>query len=282
MNFEEYLQHRSLSPSSRHTYLRQVHRYLSWWEQDPQEAAYADLLAYIQHLQNLGHHPGYINQQLGAIEKYYQYLKQRGITARNPAQGLRIQGVGRTLPHALLSAPQLDQLYESYPTESLPQQRNKVMLGMIIYQALRGEELEQLSTHDLGEHTLDIEVTRKTAARTLELQDLQLPVLEEYLQTVRPQLLGDRCSSKLLVTLEGGKSLKHILASIIRRLKRDFPQLRNASQLRQSRIRCWLEEYDLREVQYRAGHRYISSTERYGMLGIKDLKAELDKYHPLG
>ncbi len=120
MNFEKYLQHRSLSPSSRHTYLRQVHRYLSWWERDPQEAAYGDLLAYIQHLQNLGQHPGYINQQLGAIEKYYSYLKEEGSTASNPAQGLRIQGVGRTLPHALLDPNQLDQLYACYPIKTLP------------------------------------------------------------------------------------------------------------------------------------------------------------------
>jgi len=82
--------------------------------------------------------------------------------------------------------------------------------------------------------------------------------------------------------IPGGRRQTPLFSSIIRRLKRNFPPLRNASQLRQSRIRVWLEEYDLREVQYRAGHRYISSTERYGMPGLKDLKQELDKYHPLG
>jgi integrase/recombinase XerD len=38
----------------------------------------------------------------------------------------------------------------------------------------------------------------------------------------------------------------------------------------------------LREVQYFAGHRKISSTERYRQTGLEELKTAIMKYHPLG
>ena len=37
----------------------------------------------------------------------------------------------------------------------------------------------------------------------------------------------------------------------------------------------------VREVQYMAGHKYVSSTERYRTDNLEDLQKELEKYHPL-
>lgn len=56
----------------------------------------------------------------------------------------------------------------------------------------------------------------------------------------------------------------------------------NAKQLRASVIVKWLRMYNLREVQYMAGHRYISSTESYQQSDMEGLKEEVNKFHPLG
>ncbi|MDD4673691.1 MAG: hypothetical protein PHI03_12220 [Bacteroidales bacterium] len=53
------------------------------------------------------------------------------------------------------------------------------------------------------------------------------------------------------------------------------------AQIRVSVITSWLQHYNLREVQYMAGHKYVSSTERYRTDNLKDLQKELEKYHPL-
>jgi integrase/recombinase XerD len=53
------------------------------------------------------------------------------------------------------------------------------------------------------------------------------------------------------------------------------------AQIRASTITNWLKHYNLREVQYMAGHKYVSSTERYRMDTLEDLQKELEKYHPL-
>jgi len=42
----------------------------------------------------------------------------------------------------------------------------------------------------------------------------------------------------------------------------------------------WLKHYNLREVQYMASHRYVSSTERCRTDNLEDLQKELEKYYP--
>ena len=51
--------------------------------------------------------------------------------------------------------------------------------------------------------------------------------------------------------------------------------------LRKSVIVNWLKNYDLRAVQYFAGHKYISSTEKYLTTNIEQLKNSVVKLHPL-
>ena len=52
------------------------------------------------------------------------------------------------------------------------------------------------------------------------------------------------------------------LHHMFRRLKRIYPEIKNAGQIRQSVITHWLKTHNLREVQYMAGHRWVSSTDR--------------------
>ncbi len=56
----------------------------------------------------------------------------------------------------------------------------------------------------------------------------------------------------------------------------------NAKQIRASVITKWLKNYNIREVQYLAGHRYISSTESYLQNDVEGLNEEVQQYHPLG
>lgn len=68
---------------------------------------------------------------------------------------------------------------------------------------------------------------------------------------------------------------------MFRRLKRIYPEIKNAQQIRQSVITHWLKTNNLREVQYMAGHRWVSSTERYQQNNLEDLQKEINRYHPL-
>ena len=66
------------------------------------------------------------------------------------------------------------------------------------------------------------------------------------------------------------------------KLPRRHKEIENLKQIRASVITGWLKVYNLREVQYFAGHRYVSSTESYLINDLEDLKEDINKYHPMG
>jgi len=62
--------------------------------------------------------------------------------------------------------------------------------------------------------------------------------------------------------------------------QRHSPKFINFKQVRTSVITHWLKIHNLRQVQYMAGHRFVSSTERYLVNQTEDLQADIDLFHP--
>ena len=68
---------------------------------------------------------------------------------------------------------------------------------------------------------------------------------------------------------------------ILKKLKKTNHKVTNANQIRASVITNWLKQYNLRQVQYLAGHRYISSTERYLEDDLENLHDMVNNFHPI-
>ena len=155
------------------------------------------------------------------------------------------------------------------------------MLGLLIYQGITREELETLRPEHIKLRTGKIQIpqTGKRSGRMLDLKPNQILEIQEYVTQVRPQM--QTASERLFTGRKDGESLKNTLLHLNHALRKINPKLRNAVQIRQSTITEWLKEKDLRTVQYWAGHRYVSSTERYSTQDLEALKEALSKYHPL-
>jgi len=113
----------------------------------------------------------------------------------------------------------------------------------------------------------------------LALQPHQILDLHEYMLVIRGKLQSR--SERLFTGRNDIENLKNSLLHLNHALRKLNPKVKNAVQIRQSVITEWLKEKDLRTVQYMAGHRYVSSTERYQTSNLKDLKEALNKHHPL-
>ncbi|MBS9464409.1 hypothetical protein KIM67_18475, partial [Flagellimonas sp. 389] len=68
---------------------------------------------------------------------------------------------------------------------------------------------------------------------------------------------------------------------LLQKLRKKHREIESLKQMRASVITGWLKVYNLREVQYMAGHRYVSSTENYLINDLEDLQEEVNKYHPI-
>ncbi len=76
------------------------------------------------------------------------------------------------------------------------------------------------------------------------------------------------------------KTINNQLQYVFKQLKQLNNKVINAKQIRSSVLTEWLRKNDLRQVQYMAGHKYVSSTERYQTNNLDDLQNELKEHHP--
>jgi integrase/recombinase XerD len=242
---------------------------------------------YVKHSQKKGRTKVNLQHQLLSIRHYFNYLVKTGKVKSNPAQGIYIRGIARRLPHDLAGYDELVKLYESYPVSNIRDQRNKVILGLLVFQAVTIEELETLKTEhiNLREGKIKIIGTDRTNERVLKLEASQVFELQEYLNKTRNRILyGPKISepekiTQLIIGMEGGTLLSGEVHWMMRRL--EHPKIKQASQIRASTIAEWTRKNDVRVVQYMSGHKYVSTTERYQATHMEDLQEQLRKYHPL-
>jgi integrase/recombinase XerD len=263
------------------------------------EITYNDLLTYVEHCINKGDTNALINRRLGAIRKYYSYLQYIDKAIKNPAIGLFIKGRRHTIPSNLLTPEELTAIYENYQVTDLRSQRNKVIIGLLVYQAVTREELEKLEiTHvKLTSGKIEIPGGKHSNPRILQLESLQILDLQQYIQETRPHIVQSqgiygigrkpdhiniqKVQNQLFISMHGSDDIKNSFLHLVYNLRRTNPKLINAQQIRQSVITLWLKTKDLRTTQYMAGHRYVSSTERYQVNNLDELYKQLELYHPL-
>lgn len=287
--FKSYLQQRSFSRISIETRLGVISRYFEWLEKEALEAeaiSYNDLLLYIRHSQRKGVSQRTVQNYLGTVKLYYDHLIREGKVAINPTEDIKVQGVKRKVMYHILEPQELHQIYNAYQDESLAGKRNKVMLGLLVYQGVKTEELRKLEAKDikLREGKIEVPGGRRSNHRSMQLESHQVMDVYEYMLQARPEILkvSGQETDKLFVSLTGKSStISNLTSSFLRPLKAQFQHLKNAKQIRASVITKWLKMYNLREVQVLAGHKFISTTESYRQNDMEGLSEEINQYHPL-
>jgi integrase/recombinase XerD len=283
MGFESYLKGEKLKESTIVQHVLYVGYFQLWLDKESltlQQITQKEVLDFVDEQKQNGRSTNQLNRILLSLRYWFAYLNKKDILHGNPASGLQIKGSVRSIPTGLLERGELDHLYESYTVKDDRTYRNKTMLGLLIYQALTLEELETLRPEHLKlrEGKITIPETTNNAGRTLDLKPFQILDLQEYILIIRPRI---QKSERLFTGRNNLEDLKNTLLHLCHALRRINPKVRHATQIRQSVITEWLKEKGLRQVQYMAGHRYVSSTERYLTTNLEDLRDALNKHHPL-
>lgn len=276
--------------------------YLKWLEEERLQmgdARYNDLLNFIDSCRLNGDSTTIINRKLRSIRDLYDYLKREELVTTNPASNLYLKGTSHRVVSGVIDFKALESLYQGYPAETLRQKRNKVILGLLIYQGLSTEDLQKLEISDvqLKEGKVHISGDRRINRRTLDLKPFQVMELHEYLTVTHPAIIEgishpaparkpekintEKLKTQLLISINGSENIKNSLLHLFREVRKLNPVVTNAKKIRQSVITYWLKTLNLRQVQYMAGHKRVSSTERYLGNNLESLKDKLEKCHPL-
>jgi integrase/recombinase XerD len=163
--------------------------------------------------------------------------------------------------------------------------RNKAMVGLLIYQGMTSKELVELKVNamDLDAGTVKIIGQGKNRSRTLELKPSQIAILIRYIEEDRTHLLKTNKTNKLFLGLRGTPMTVDGLHEFIHRLGCGAFGDKEVSpaNIRNSVISYWLNvrKIPLEFVQVMAGHCYPSTTEAYIKPDEQEQREAINKLH---
>lgn len=191
-----------------------------------------------------------LNRMMVAISYYYDFLISNNSNLVNPAKNIRIKNPHKQIVHDLLNLEELMELYIFINPKDPRNIRNKVMLGLFVFQGLSTRELHRLSLSDLKlrKGTIFIKgdkgsVWKKgSTARELALEALQIIDLLEYIEKIRLKILSKsydnlpgrkpdernrtRRTDQLLLSISGSPHLKNSLIHMFIELRKLNPKVK--------------------------------------------------------
>ena len=291
-NYKSYLQKQGYAVTTIESNLREIQHFEKWCKRNSTTAIeidYKNCLKYIKQLTRKGNTKKTVNHKLGSIKTYFNYLVEEAFRSDNPIENTTIKGVKRTINYNLLEADELEDLYYSFETDNYQEEyhkytlkRAKVILGLIVYQGLNTTDLGNLKIEhlQLSKGKIYVPSAKRSNARELELKPWQIMEFMEYVNEVR-SIIQDRIEDHSEQLFPTNARFNAIVYHIFKKLKKYNQKAENIKQIRASVITNWLGQYNLRKVQYLAGHRYISSTERYLQDDLENLHEIVNNFHPI-
>lgn len=318
--FTKYLLLKGYSTSTTKRYVRDAETFIKWAEKQNipiENTGYADVLHYVQGKRN-NVKQRTVSTNINSLKHYFNFLAITDQSLENPTTQIQIKGVKRKTLYHILSKPELESLFNNFQipdeegdpnknhnwfkTSVLASKRNKIILGLIIYQGLNVHELGELTQKDLKlrQGKIYIAGSRRSNQRELKLEAHQMLDIMEYTLKTRNEILKIKArkigeskangnpdakpsgqSDKLFISAGESEHFRSIIQKLTKKLNQQNSKITSIQQIRASVITHWLKIHNLRQVQYMAGHRYVSSTEAYLINDLDDLQEDIAKYHPL-
>lgn len=300
--FTNYLLMKGFSTSTVQRFVKDTDYFLKWAEKENvpiENASYADVLHFIQGKRDKVKQRT-ISIQINSLKHYFNFLATTGQAGENPTIQIQIRGIKRKTLYDILKKSELESLYNNFelPKEDDPNKnqnwfktavlsakRNKVIIGLMMYQGLTVHELAALTEKDvkLREGKIFIAGSRRSEERTLTLESLQILDIMEYQLKTRNEILQQtkKQSDNFFVSTGQSEHFNNTMQKLMQKLHKQNSKVTSAKQIRASVITHWLKLYNLRQVQYMAGHRFVSSTEAYLVNDLDDLLEDVNKFHPM-
>jgi integrase/recombinase XerD len=282
---EKYLK-KSLRQSTVKSYLYDIRTYQKS-NKNADKYDYQKVMQYIEILRK-EHQVSHVKRVLASVKKYYEYLIEIGKRKDNPARSIKLRDAKENPIQLqdLLTEKELEQLLEPrkerYPFLA---KRNKIIMSLLVNQALRIGEIENIKLEDINleKACLQIHETGVTNQRNLPLKAEQILLLHNYINTDRNKLKTWRNNNNSLLLGKLGTAVtKDDVDYLVSTYQKQIKKKVSSTTIRQSVLANLLtKNNDLRVIQYFAGHKSPDTTEKYRQTGINALKTAIEKLHPI-
>jgi len=244
-----------------------------------------DLLVFLSWLDRAGHAPRTRARKISCIKSFFRFLAERGQIRENPSEQIDTPRLPKRIPE-YLEPDEVDTLLSATDCSTLEGRRDKTMLEVLYATGLRVSELVGMELYSVDLEMGCVTVMGKgSKERVVPLGVPAANAVMQYLEEVRPLIVGRSRSNALFVTRRGSAMTRQAFWKIIKKAARASAINKTISPhtLRHSFATHLVQNNaDLRAVQIMLGHSDISTTEIYTHVAQARLKQLHAAYHSRG
>lgn len=243
-----------------------------------------DIKAYLNYLFTNNNKSSTVSRKISTLKSFYKYLKIKKIKLDNPTISIKYPKKEKNLPK-FIQYNELEELLKK-SKEGPYGLRNNLIIELLYDSGIRVSELVNIKLNDIDFDNKRIKIHGKGSYQRYAFYGDECErLINEYINTLRRQLLDNKSSEMLILNKNGVKITPRGIAKIIDSiLKSTSIKLKiSPHTLRHTFATHLLDNgCDIRSVQEMLGHKSINSTEVYTHVSSERLKEVYFKCHPRG
>ena len=227
----------------------------------------------------------YQNSMLTAVKGFMRFAKERDYIASDPSLDVPYAKVPKQLPRGILTNTEARRIINAPDTSCVLGYRDRVIMEVLYTTGIRKQELNNLNLTDVDYHDgfLRIEQGKGRKDRIVPLGRIACRYLENYIKSVRPELIKDPLNNALFLSTRGNRISKNMVWEMVKKYAKKSKIRKNISPhtFRHTCATAMLKnKADIRAVQELLGHESLESTQIYTRVTIGDLKEVHRRCHP--
>lgn len=224
------------------------------------------------------------NRMLSAVKQFSRYLKEYDYLVADPTREIRYAKEPKSLPRGILTPAEARKILHAPDTKSVIGYRDRTILEILYSSGIRKDELITLTLGDVDYTDGFLRVIGKgSKERMVPLGRIACRYLENYIKSVRPELLRDPHEKRLFLSQRRQPLSKNMVWELTKRYakKAKIPKNVHPHTFRHTCATQMLRnKAHIRAVQELLGHSSLDSTQVYTHVSITDLKEIHKSCHP--
>lgn len=227
----------------------------------------------------------YQNRMLSAAKNFTKFLKDNDYIVSDPGRNVAYAKEPKRLPRGVLTPTEARKIIHAPDVKTAIGYRDRTILEVLYSSAIRKEELNNLTLADVdyNDGFLRIIEGKGKKDRIVPIGRIACRYLENYIKSVRAELITDPYNNHLFLTLRGKRFSKNVVWELIKKYAKKAKIKKNVHPhtFRHSCATAMLKnKADIRTIQKLLGHASLDSTQVYTHLSITDLKNVHNRCHP--
>lgn len=225
------------------------------------------------------------NNMLRTVKLFTKFLKEKSYIVSDPSQGIEYAKEPKRLPRGILTPTEARKIMHAPDTSSVIGYRDRTILEILYSSGIRKAELNNLKLNDVDyqDGFLRIIEGKGKKDRIVPIGRIACRYLENYIKSVRPELIKDPYNNYLFLSLKGNRISKNVIWEMIKKYAKKAKIRKNVSThtFRHTCATAMLKnKADLNIIRKLLGHESLNTTQIYTFLSITDLKDVHKKCHP--